>query len=462
MSATLEHLPIASVSPAEDNIRRHVEADDELVASVRSLGIIEPLIVTNGHPDTYVVVAGHRRLEAARAAGLPEVPAIVKDLDERGRLEYMLVENTRRRSLSALEEAEAFRRLTQLKVTQRKIAERVGCGQAHISRRLALLKLPERAQEALDSGGINIAQGEALARLAEHPKRVEKVLKRLDAEGEGFDLDWGIRRELADLEREQAREKVIAELEAAGVAVVEHPGNGNWLNRPERPLSGQEEGIWDRPQLDIAVADHAGEPCHGAAVDRQGVVVHVCLAPDRHEGDGDAPAAEAEARRQREPAARARPKEAEEDRRRAELHHKLAAAAQARGECFGRLLAKRKFSKPAVTEYLLARAVFVEEDAYVEVADAAELLGIEVADPTILDWKVLEDLALISGDELVRVAMALSFLRDEAGLFDFSDWSGNEAIHRHFAFLMAHGYELADVERDKLGLAPGQKPGTAS
>src|SRR5205807_1378200 len=143
---------------------------------------------------------------------------------------------------------------------------------------------------------------------------------------------------------DQRRDKVISELEAAGVAVVEHPGNGNWLNRPERPLSGQEEGIWDRPQLDIAVEDHAEEPCHGAAVDREARVVHVCLAPDRHKGDEseEAPAeSEAEGRRQRQPAAAAKAaKEADEERQqRSELHHKLAAAERARREYFGRLLA---------------------------------------------------------------------------------------------------------------------------
>jgi ParB family chromosome partitioning protein len=102
---------VDSVAPSPENPRTSAGDVSELAASIQAVGIIEPLIVRSTGEDTYVLIAGERRLTAAKSVGLAEVPAIVRDLDDAKAYELSLIDNLHRQDLSALDEAQAYRRL---------------------------------------------------------------------------------------------------------------------------------------------------------------------------------------------------------------------------------------------------------------------------------------------------------------------------------------------------------------
>lgn len=142
---------------------------EELADSIREHGVIQPLIVTYGEDRAapFVLVAGERRLLAARKAGLESVPAIVREASDQQRLEWALIENVQRADLTALEEAEAYRQLCDdFGLAHEEIAARVGKSRATVSNTLRLLKLPADVQAALAAGQISAGHARALLGLA--------------------------------------------------------------------------------------------------------------------------------------------------------------------------------------------------------------------------------------------------------------------------------------------------------
>jgi len=107
----LQTIPIDKIAPAEDNVRRRTNEIKDLAASIASVGVIEPLLVSPAHDGTFVVVAGHRRLLAARQAGITALPCSVRKLTDAERVEIMLAENVARCSLTPIEEASGYFRL---------------------------------------------------------------------------------------------------------------------------------------------------------------------------------------------------------------------------------------------------------------------------------------------------------------------------------------------------------------
>lgn len=144
---------------------------EELAQSIREFGIIQPLVVSKIETETatgtkveYQLVAGERRLMAAKKIGLSRVPAIVKKIDfQRANLEMALIENLQRRDLNSLEQAKAYARLQdEFGLTQREIAARVGKSRETIANTLRLLNLPAQVQQALAEGRISEAQARHL------------------------------------------------------------------------------------------------------------------------------------------------------------------------------------------------------------------------------------------------------------------------------------------------------------
>lgn len=179
----VQQLAIAHVQASPKNPRGEPGDVAELAESIKAVGILEPLIVspTNniistgvGSGERWVVVAGHRRLAAAKAAGLKTVPALVRQLGEREQLVAMLVENLQRVDLSPLAEARGYQQLAELEYSQREIARQVGKSQSHVAKRLALLKLSPKSAADFESGGIS---GEDAVTLAGEPAEIqERVL----------------------------------------------------------------------------------------------------------------------------------------------------------------------------------------------------------------------------------------------------------------------------------------------
>jgi ParB family chromosome partitioning protein len=164
--------PISSLRPNPLNPRGDVDASglDELAASIGSQGVLQPLLIT---PEG-VVVAGHRRLAAARLAGLQDEPAVIRDLDPMQQQEIMLVENLQRKDLSPVEEARAYQRLLDAGHTLAQLARRVGAPSARITARLALLRLDERVQWMFHRGDLPLTLAPVLLKVAD-PVRQRQI-----------------------------------------------------------------------------------------------------------------------------------------------------------------------------------------------------------------------------------------------------------------------------------------------
>jgi len=155
---------------------------EELSKSIRRTGILQPVLVTK-EGGRFRIVAGERRVRAARLAGLSEVPVIVREgVTDRDQLLLALVENVQRKDLTALEEAEAYRHLKDdFGLTQEDVAERVGKDRATVANALRLLKLAAPVREALENGEISAGHARALLALpsaADQEQLAKEVVRR--------------------------------------------------------------------------------------------------------------------------------------------------------------------------------------------------------------------------------------------------------------------------------------------
>jgi len=161
-------VPVDSVRRNPRQPRMHFDPQEleELTASVREHGILQPLIVSAEADGSYTLIAGERRLEAARRAGLRTVPVLVRQIGERGRLELALIENLQRADLNPLEEAEAYRQLhEEFGLSHEEIARRVGKSRVAITNTLRLLSLAQPLKQALLEGAISEGHARALLTL---------------------------------------------------------------------------------------------------------------------------------------------------------------------------------------------------------------------------------------------------------------------------------------------------------
>lgn len=176
---------------AADNLRRNVGNVTELAASIRSIGVLEPLLVTPA-VDGFAVVAGHRRLAAARKAGLEVVPCVVREMSEVERVIAMVVENEQRSDLSPIESAEGYFRLIDMGITQKELAKQVGRSAKHVASRLALLELPRNVRGQVHAGRLGLGAAAALLELVDEPQVIEEI-----AAGDPADVERAVLRHQA-------------------------------------------------------------------------------------------------------------------------------------------------------------------------------------------------------------------------------------------------------------------------
>ena len=160
-------IPLAQIAPNPFQPRRHVDEEEltALVASIREHGLLQPVIVTQSL-EGYVLVAGERRIRAARQAGLERIPAVVRQLADRDQLELAIVENVQREDLDPIEEALAYRQLIDdFGLTQEDVAIRVGRTRVTIANRLRLLDAAPEVQSALIDDRITEGHARALVGL---------------------------------------------------------------------------------------------------------------------------------------------------------------------------------------------------------------------------------------------------------------------------------------------------------
>jgi len=174
---------IDRIEPNPDQPRSYFDPEklEELAQSIRERGVIQPLLVSRGKGNRYHLIAGERRLRAARMADRDEVPVVVMDsetVDQR--LELALIENIQRHDLNAIEEARAYARLIgEFHLTQEEVAQRVGKKRSTITNVLRLLRLPDSVQEDLVQGRLSEGHARVLLRLADDPEGLLALRDRI-------------------------------------------------------------------------------------------------------------------------------------------------------------------------------------------------------------------------------------------------------------------------------------------
>jgi ParB family chromosome partitioning protein len=181
----LRTLDIESIHPSAKQPRKHFDDArlDELAESIRSQGIIQPLVVRVREGGGFELIAGERRWRAAQRAGLHQVPAVVREVAESQAFELALVENLQREDLNPIEEAEGYQRLVaEFGYTQESLSARVGKDRSTVANALRLLKLPPAVRGMVIEGRLNMGHARALLGL-ESDQIIERVARQTASRG---------------------------------------------------------------------------------------------------------------------------------------------------------------------------------------------------------------------------------------------------------------------------------------
>jgi ParB family chromosome partitioning protein len=220
----LRTLAIVTIQPGRYQPRHAMDPErlDELAASIRAQGVIQPVVVREIARDRYELIAGERRWRAAQKAGLADIPALVKDVPDQAVVAMALIENIQRENLSPLEEAQALSRLIgEFELTHQETADAIGRSRAAVSNLLRLLDLPAEIKRLLDERKLDMGHARALATLpedratllalqaAEHGwsvRELEEAARRVDARSKGKARKTAVSRDpnIAALERDLA------------------------------------------------------------------------------------------------------------------------------------------------------------------------------------------------------------------------------------------------------------------
>ncbi len=170
----IRDVPVGSIRENPRQPRTHFSPSEleDLIASIKEHGIIQPLVVTELGGNSYELIAGERRLRSARMLGLATVPAVVRTANDQEKLELALIENIQRQDLNALEEAVAFQALVEeFGLTQDEVAKRVGKSRSAVANTIRLMDLPEEMRQALVDGKITKSHARTLLAETDLAKR---------------------------------------------------------------------------------------------------------------------------------------------------------------------------------------------------------------------------------------------------------------------------------------------------
>ncbi|MCL2804759.1 MAG: ParB/RepB/Spo0J family partition protein [Treponema sp.] len=158
-------LSVDKLVPSPGQPRKHFDETElqELADSIKTYGIIQPIIAANAGDGTYIIIAGERRTRAARLAGLTAVPVIIRDYTDQKRLEVSLIENIQRTDLNPIEEAAAYKNLMDFSgISQDELAVRMGKNRSTVANALRLLKLSVEIQKSIEEGKVSSGHARAL------------------------------------------------------------------------------------------------------------------------------------------------------------------------------------------------------------------------------------------------------------------------------------------------------------
>lgn len=213
---------LIEVNPEQPRKEFNEEALAELAASIKNLGLIQPLTLRKLSSGRYQLVSGERRLRAAMMAGLKKVPAYIRQVEDNALLEMALVENIQRENLDAMEIAYGFQRLTEeCDLTQEKLADRVGKKRATVANYLRLIQLPAQIQLFIRAGALTMGHARALLSLEDQEARLALAKKIVEKGLSVRQVEAMVRTAGAEKKETQARE---AELPDVYYRVLERIG----------------------------------------------------------------------------------------------------------------------------------------------------------------------------------------------------------------------------------------------
>ena len=184
-SSNLNEIELSHIEPNPNQPRREFdeEAMQELAASIREIGIIQPITLRKVGEDKYQIIAGERRWRASQLAGLSSIPAYIRTVEDENVMELALIENIQREDLNAIEIALAYEHLAETNgMTQERISERVGKSRAAVTNYMRLLKLPAQVQMALKNKEIDMGHARALLAL-DSPSLQIKLFREIQKNG---------------------------------------------------------------------------------------------------------------------------------------------------------------------------------------------------------------------------------------------------------------------------------------
>ena len=176
-------ISINKIKSDKDQPRKSFDSEKiaELTESIKTHGIIQPLILRKIDNDQYIIVAGERRWRAAKIAGLKEVPAIIMDLTENEILEISLIENIQRQDLNPIEEARAYKKLIDdFEITHEELSKRIGKSRTSITNTMRLINLDDRVQQYIIEGVISEGHGRALLGIKDFKIQYELAQQVID------------------------------------------------------------------------------------------------------------------------------------------------------------------------------------------------------------------------------------------------------------------------------------------
>lgn len=273
-------LNLADMTPHPDNPRQSLGDLTELTRSIRSHGILEPLVVLPANDEgVYLIVAGRRRHAAGIKAEVTDVPAVVRPMTSAEVIEAGLSENGHRADLTLSEEVRAIERLMSLDegVTPARLCKRIGRSQAWVRARMAVTILPSRWRAALDQGDLSLAAGEAAASVADlGPENLDAVCEQLVGRG------WQEPSRVVADYRDELRRASEYEAAVAKATAGPHP-----VFTAEDPPPEKAKALGEMFDPD-SIKAHTSEPCHAVVVQRPAwhsatvQVQAICTDPRRH------------------------------------------------------------------------------------------------------------------------------------------------------------------------------------
>jgi len=201
-------------SPYQPRVIMNEDSLKELAASIKEKGVVQPIIVRSLGDDKYEVIAGERRLRASRQAGLPEIPAIIREVDDAEAMSLAITENIQREDLNVMELARAYSiLLDQFEITQEELAQALGKSRSAITNTLRLLQLPKEIQDCVLSGELSMGHARALLSLENENQRISVCKKVMESELSVRQTERLVQKLLSQAESQKTTTR-IPELEA--------------------------------------------------------------------------------------------------------------------------------------------------------------------------------------------------------------------------------------------------------